>query len=127
MPFIHIKSLPFEDSIDVSSVIIKIAADFSSNTDIELSHIHTTWEFYQSGHYAKGNKVSEKQPTQNFPIIVDLLTPDFNNASQITLMLETIAESISTNVQFPKNNIFINHRHGHSGRVFDDGKIALWE
>ena len=127
MPFIHIKSLPFEEPIDVSSVIKNLAFEFSSKTDIELCHIHTTWEFYPSGHYAKDDKVSENQPNQNFPIIVDLLTPDFHNTSQIALMLETIAESISTNIEFPKNNIFINHRQAHSGRVFDDGEIVRWE
>jgi len=127
MPFIHIKSLPFNEPIDVSSVIKNIASDFSSKTGIEMSHIHTTWEFFQPGHYAKSNKVSRKQPTQNFPIMVDLLTPDFNNASQNVLMLETIAESISKHIQFPKNNIFINHRQAHSGNVFDDGGIVHWE
>jgi hypothetical protein len=27
---------------------------------------------------------------------------------------------------FPLKNIFINHRHAHSGMVFDDGEIVEW-
>ena len=127
MPFIHIKSLPLKNSVDVTSVIRRIAMDFSTKVGIDLSHIHTTWEYYQPGHYAKGDKISDIQSATNYPIIVDLLTPDFNNASQIAVMLETIAESISTNCEFTKKNIFINHRQAHSGMVFDDGEIVHWK
>jgi len=126
MPFIHIKSLPFEELIDVTSLIKNIASDFSDKTGIELSHIHTTWEYYSPGHYAKGNQVAEYQPNNNYPVIVDLLTPDFNDSFIIALMLETIADSISRHADFQKNNIFINHRQALSGMVFDDGEIVYW-
>jgi hypothetical protein len=126
MPFIHIKSLPFEEAIDVTGIIKNIAADFSVITGIDLNHIHTTWEVYPSGHYAKGDKAAEHQPAKQYPLIVDLLTPDFYDPEVIALMLETIADSIATRAAFPKNNIFINHRQAHSGMVFDDGKIVHW-
>ncbi|MCG6939006.1 MAG: hypothetical protein LJE83_12655 [Gammaproteobacteria bacterium] len=126
MPFIHIKSLPFEEPVDVPGIIKNIAADFSDRTGIQLNHIHTTWEFYQPGYYAKGNKAAGHQPGKNYPLIVDLLTPDFNDSATIALMLETIADSIARRAKFPKNNIFINHRQAHSGMVFDDGEIVHW-
>jgi len=127
MPFIHIKSLPFEEPVDVTGIIRNIVLDFSASTGVETGHIHTTWEFYRPGHYAKGDQAAEYQPKNNYPIIVDLLTPDFNEAKVIALMLETIAGSISRRADFPKNNIFINHRQAHSGMVFDDGNIVHWE
>ena len=126
MPFIHIKSLPFEEKIDISSAIKNIAIDFSENTGIQLFHIHTTWEFYQPGHYAKGDKVSEYQPKKHYPIIVDLLTPDFNDSADIEIMLESIANSISKNIRLPRNNIFINNRQAQSTMVFDDGQVVKW-
>ena len=126
MPFIHIKSLPFEKRFDVASTIKNIAREFSVKTGIELRHIHTTWQFYESGHYAKGGEVAEYQPRANYPIIVDLLTPDFNDLKVIATMLETIAESLSQQLNFPKNNIFINHNQAHSAMVFDDGRIVKW-
>ena len=126
MPFIHIKSLPFEGQCDVSEIITGIADDFSEKTGIDVMHIHTTWEFYAPGHYAKGNKAEKFQPKCNYPIIVDLLTPDFNDLKTIEIMLNSIASSISERVNFSLNNIFINHRQAQSNMVFDDGKIVKW-
>lgn len=60
------------------------------------------------------------------PIIVDLLTPDFNDAETIRLMLKTIAASIAARLPFPFDNIFINHHQAHAGMVSDDGKIVEW-
>ena len=126
MPFIHIKSLPFETPLDIPGIIKNIALDFSHNTDIQLNHIHTTWEFYPPGYYAKGDKVADHQPVQQYPIIVDLLTPDFNDIKTIAIMLETVADSIARHAKFPKNNIFINHSPAYSGMVLDDGEIVYW-
>jgi len=126
MPFIHVKSLPFEEKIDISNVIRNVAIDFSGNTDIQLCHIHTTWEYYQSGHYAKGDKISEFQPKKNYPIIVELFTPDSCDLKLIGIMLESIANSISKNTGFPQNNIFIRSRVAKSNTVFDDGQIVEW-
>lgn len=126
MPFIHIKSLPFEEPLDVPGIIKNIAQDFSRKTGIEPNHIHTTWEFYPSRHYAKGDRVADYQPKSQYPIIVSLLAPDFNSPDTVRLMLKTIADSIARHVDFPINNIFINHTQAHSGMVFDDGKIVYW-
>ncbi len=126
MPFIHIKSLPFQQPRDVPGLIKGIAQDFAHKTSIELTHVHTTWEFFLPGHYAKGDNVPMCQPEVRHPLLVDLLTPDFNGAEIIAVMLEAIADSIWQRAAFPKDNIFINHRHAHSAMVFDDGKIVHW-
>lgn len=126
MPFIHIKSLPLKDPVDIAEVLRGINRDFSEKTGIELMHLHATWEFYQPGHYAKGDTTPENQPEARHPIIVDLLTPDFNDVDTIRLMLKTIAASISTRLPFPINNIFVNHRQAHSEMVYDDGEVVAW-
>jgi len=126
MPFIHIKSLPLKDSFDIPKILRGINRDFSEKTGIELMHLHATWEFFQPSHYAKGDTTPEHQPEARHPIIVDLLTPDFNDADTIRLMLETIAASIASRLPFPIDNIFVNHRRAHAGMVFDDGKIVEW-
>ena len=126
MPFIHIKSLPFEEEIDIPNILKNVALDFSKNTDTNLCHIHTTWEYYQPGHYAKGEKVSKFQPKKNHTIIVELSIPDSCDLKTIGIMLESIATSISTHASFPINNIFIRSRVAKSNTVFDDGKIAEW-
>ena len=108
------------------SVIAGITKDFSDILGIEPEQVHTTWEFYNPKHYVKGNKTSSIQPRYDFPLIVDLLTPSFNSAETNKLMLETLAESIAKRAEFPKNNIFINHRQAQSGMVFDEGKVVSW-
>lgn len=126
MPFIHIKSLPLTRPLDVPVAIQAISTDFSERTGIALQHIHVTWEFYQPGHYAKGGDTAEFQPEADFPIIVDLLSPDFNDPQKIERMLGAAAESIAKRAGFPLDNIFINHRQAHSGMVFDEGDIVRW-
>lgn len=126
MPFIHIKSLPLSSPGDLTEVLRGITRDFADKTGIALMHLHATWEFYPPGHYAKGDTAPAHQPEARYPIIVDLLTPDFNDAETIQLMLKTIAESIAARLPFPTDNIFINHRRAHSRMVFDDGKIVEW-
>lgn len=126
MPFINIKTLEFEQSFDVRAAIIKINDDFASKNDISLNHVHTTWELLNKGHYAKGNIAPDFQPEKNHPIIVDLLTPDFNDIEKSKLMLKVLATSISERLGFPINNIFINHRQALSEMVFDDGEVVSW-
>lgn len=126
MPFIQIKSLPFERTFDVSEAVRGIARDFALANDIPLFHVHTTWEFFLAGHYAKGEDAPDMQPDSNYPVLVDLLTPDFNSAEVIEKMLNSLASSIARHAHMDIKNIFINHRYAHSEMVFDDGKIVKW-
>ena len=126
MPFIQIKSLPLKETFDISKAILDINSDFSITNHIPINHVHTTWEFYISGQYAKGENAPNFQPESHHPLIVDLLTPDFNKSDAIKTMLTSLAKSISDHSKIDLNNIFINHRHAHSGMVFDDGKIVEW-
>ena len=96
------------------------------DNNIPIIHVHTSWEFFQSGCYAKGNDAPNFQPDFNHPVIVDILTPDFNEKDVIEKMLISLANSIVTHANAKLNNIFINHRYAHSGMVFDDGKVVKW-
>ena len=96
MPFIQVKSLPFEEAFNASKAVEAITRDFATDNSIPIIHVHTTWEFYQSGCYAKGEDAPSFQPNFNHPIIVDLLTPDFNKIVIIEVMLTSLAKSIVT-------------------------------
>lgn len=126
MPFIHIKSLPFEEPFVVNDVLTGLNRDFSEATAIPLFHIHSSWEFLAPGHYAKGEQAPAHQPFSHHPLMVDLLTPDFNDEKQIAVMLERIARSLSERTGFNQSNIFINHRQSYSLMVYDDGEIVSW-
>jgi hypothetical protein len=45
LPSIHIKSLPFEKSLEMKAVLEGISEDFSHETEIALEHVTATWEF----------------------------------------------------------------------------------
>jgi phenylpyruvate tautomerase PptA (4-oxalocrotonate tautomerase family) len=126
MPFIHVKSLPFDRTFNVASVLEGLTKDFAKGTGIGLEHVTATWEFLPSGHYAVAGKTASHQPENSHPVLVDLLSPDFNPPEKIETMLRVIASSISKQAKIPINNIFINHRQAHSGMVFDAGEIARW-
>ena len=126
MPFIHIRSLPLVRSIEVPQVLKGIAEDVSREMEIDLRHIHTTWEYYAAEHYARGIATYEQQPLSEHPILVALLTPDTHSDESVQRMLHTIASSIAEGAQFPLSNIFIHHQEARSGRVFDEGDIVTW-
>ncbi len=98
--------------------------EFAEKNHIPLEHIHTTWEFFKPGHFAKGDMAPKFMPETPHSVIVDLLTPDFNDSQTIRQTLLTLAQSISQRAKVPIHKIFINHRQAVSGTVFDDGKIV---
>jgi phenylpyruvate tautomerase PptA (4-oxalocrotonate tautomerase family) len=126
MPFIHVKSLPFQPPLKIAAVVEGLTKDFSKGAGIGLQHVTATWEFLSPGHYAVAGKTAARQPQRSHPVLVDLLTPDFNTPAQIEKMLLVIVSSISRRAKIPKRNIFVNHRQAHSGRVFDDGEVVRW-
>lgn len=126
MPFIHIKSLPFAKSFDVGAVLEGLSQDFAQETGIELKHVHATWEFLEPKHYAVAGKTSDFQSNSSYPILVDLLAPDFNDVKAIEMMLGCVALSLSKRVRVSRSNIFINYRQAHSGMVFDAGSVERW-
>ena len=126
MPFIHIKSLPFEKPIDIPTAVTNISNDFLRRNGVAIEHITVTWEFMYPGHYAVAGVVAEHQPTATHPVLVDLLAPDFNSQDQVIKMLQAAADSISKHVNIPIGNIFINFHQAHAGMVFDAGEVVQW-
>ncbi len=126
MPFIQIKSLPFEKPFDIDIVLEELTKDFVKETGISLEHVTATWEFLPSGHYAVGGKVAQHQPVNSHSVLVDLLAPDFNSGETIEKMLRVVASSVAKYTNLPIENVFINYRQAHTGQVFDAGNVVHW-
>ena len=126
VPFIHVKSLPFDEPFSVSTLVEGITEDFAEDTGLGLEHVTATWEFLPSGHYAAAGKTARHQPQSSHPVLVDLLAPDFNLQADVEKMLRSVASSISKRAKIPISNIFINYRQAHPGAVFDAGVIVHW-
>lgn len=126
MPFVHVKSLPFETSIDISAAVEKISRDLAAATGIGLEHIAVTWTFFAPGRYAVAGKCISHQPMDSHPVLVDLLMPDFNSPEAVENMLKSAAFSICQHTDVPVQNIFINYQQARSGMVFDRGQVMRW-
>lgn len=126
MPFVHVRSLPFESPLSMSSVVEGITRDFANGTGVGLENVTATWDLVTPGHYAVAGQSASFQPSGTHPVLVDLLVPEFNAAEVIEKMLFVIASSISRRTGVPESNIFINCRTAASAHVFDAGKVERW-
>ena len=126
MPFIHVKSLPFDEPRDVRAVLEALTRDFAESTGIKLKHVTATWEFLTEGHYAVAGSAAHYQPKASHPVLVELVAPDFNSPEDVEKMLEILASSISKRARVEMDNIFISYRDVGSGMVFDRGEVVRW-
>ncbi len=126
MPFIHIKSLPLLEETDTAALLEQLSVDFAAATGIGVEHVTATWTWLEPGHYAVGGQAAREQPAGSHPLLVDLLTPDFNTDEDVARMLNAVADSLAARAGVARDNIFINQRAAHGGRVFDAGEIVRW-
>jgi len=127
MPLIRIKSLPFDNDVDVPSMIKRITEDFAHRTDIRLENITVTWEYIPARHYAVAGFLPAAQPqTGSHPILVDVHAPSFHKSDAINVMLECLAFSVSKRSGVAYSNIFISYHKVQSGNLFDRGEIVTW-
>lgn len=126
MPFIHVRSLPFEPALDVASVLEAVSREFAQSAGVDVAHVHATWEFLKEGHYAVGGVAAGRQPAASHPVMVDLLSPGFNDAGAIETMLISLAASLAKHARIPRSKLFIHHRRAESGSVFDAGRVERW-
>ncbi len=126
MPFIHIRSLPFQRPFKAAPVLAGLSEDFAAATGIALRHVTATWSFFEPGHYAAGGAIAPGQPDNSHPILIDILAPDFSPPDAIENMLTCVADSIAKRARVPRENVFIHYRQAHSGMVFDAGAVVKW-
>lgn len=122
MPIIAIKTLL--KPADIAQSLQQISEQFSQASEIDLQHISMTWETFSADHYLVGGQL--ETTSDRHPILVQLITPDFQNDDQTADMLNALAQSISSSLNWPLNRIFITHHPVSSGHVFDQGKIMHW-
>ncbi|MGF1546613.1 MAG: hypothetical protein ACFCUG_04770 [Thiotrichales bacterium] len=126
MPVIQIKSLPFAEPKDLGKLVEAVSADFARDAEIALKYVSVTWELLPPHSYAVAAVTQPTQPRASHPVLVNLLTPDFNTNDQITTMIESLAQAIARHAGIRVENIFIAQQPAKSGRIFDSGKIVRW-
>lgn len=126
MPFVHIRSLPFDPPMAVEQVVADLSRDFAEAGLAALEHITVTWTFFGPGQYAVAGTTARMQTGAGHPLLVELLTPDFHSQARVETMLRAVAASLSARAGVPLNRIFIHHSQARSGHVFDDGEVVRW-
>lgn len=126
MPVIFIKSLPFQQERNISSIIEGVSKDVSDKAGVDIKHFTVTWEYLKPGHYAVSGQSKEYQPMNLHPVLVDVLAPDFNSCGNKDTILNSIATSLSSRADIPKDNIFISYNQANSGMVYDSGEVVRW-
>lgn len=70
MPFIHVKSLPFDEPRDMRTVVEGLTRDFAKSTGMKLEYVTATWEFLPEGNYAVAGSAALHQPKASHPVLV---------------------------------------------------------
>ncbi|NIP31063.1 MAG: hypothetical protein GTO02_15040 [Candidatus Dadabacteria bacterium] len=126
MPLIHVKSLPFENDVDISEVTKSISSEFSNESEINEKQIIVTWDFYMPHCFSFQGKTAKNIEESDHPVLVEFIAPDFNSVERIQEMMKSISRAISKNAKITENKIFILYRSAQSGLVLDEGNIVEW-
>ncbi len=123
MPIIEIKSLPFNKTYDIPSVLKKLNAEASSALKIEERHVWSYWEFIESHHYAVGKETSECLTENTHSPIVKIISFEGKNPDDVEKLIKTIAGVLARELEIDIGNIFIYYQTVTSGNVFDGGQL----
>ena len=127
MPLIHIKSLPMPEGTDIKETLLELCRELAKDLTVDTKDVLVTWEYFQPHHYATRGTTEKEQPRNEFPILIDILAPDFHGRSRIERMFKVITNILTMHAKIPRDNVFINCRLAHSGMVFDEGSIKDWD
>ena len=126
MPVIQIKSLALDSDTAVSDMMQRVTSAFASDVAIAEEHISMTWEILPEQHYSLAGSVATPATEQNFPLLVQLLIPDFHVQTGIETMLTSLAKHLSDACRIDSRRIFIHASLAASGQVYDAGEIMHW-
>lgn len=126
MPYIHIKSLPFKQAVDIGAAVETLSSDFSNDTGIAIEHITVTWDFLSPGCYAFSGNAANAMETNTHPLLVHIAAPDFHTPDQREVMMRSIANALSKVAEVSVANVFVHYTPIQSGNAFDGGQVLHW-
>lgn len=125
MPLITINALPFDPPRDQGHLAREIAREFALQCNIALEHVSVIWREMPPHSYAVNGQTSEAQG-DGFPLLVELVTPDFHKKEILQLMLKRLAWTIHRRTGVAEDQITVVYRPALSGLVYDQGRIIDW-
>jgi len=125
MPVINIKSLHFENEVNIPELLKKLNTETARAIGYEQHHIWSYWEFIEPNHYAVAGNLSAITTENTHSPIVNVISFEGKSKEHIERMLKTIAEVLSEELKIDIGNIFITYTEASSGKVFDGGNIIF--
>ncbi|MFT5389870.1 MAG: phenylpyruvate tautomerase PptA (4-oxalocrotonate tautomerase family) [Gammaproteobacteria bacterium] len=126
MPFIHVRSLPFEPELDVAPILAGLTRDLVDTSGVDSNHVTVTWDYFAPGHYSVGGDAPTVQPASTHPVIAELFVPDFYAVETLEAMLRCVGASIAARAPVDVGNVFVSYRAALSGQVYEDGDLVRW-
>ena len=121
MPVINIKSLPVRDRINIPEILVRLNQSVANVSGIDPEHVWSYWEFIKSGFYAVGKNIAASVHEQTHSPIIRVTCLEGKTTEQIKIILETIAATISRELDIEYGNMFIVYDNIDPAMVFDGG------
>ncbi len=125
MPLITINALPFDPPREPGPLAREIAREFALQCNIALEHVSVIWRELPEHGYVVNGQTSTAQ-ADGFPLLVELVAPDFHKKESLQLMMKRLAWILNRKTGIAEDQILIIFRPALSGLVYDQGKIIEW-
>lgn len=126
MPIIHIRSLPFQPTQNISYLVTNISNAVSQTSDIYVKHITCSWSFFESEGLAVSSITTPVQPKSTHPIMAELILPNSHSKEAAAEIMRAIASAIAELTGIEPNNIFVHTVFVEPGMVYENGQIIRW-
>jgi phenylpyruvate tautomerase PptA (4-oxalocrotonate tautomerase family) len=124
MPIITIKSLPIdEDEMRTPDILKKVCTAVALRMNYQPNHVWATWEFISPHLYTTGNYSVGAQPQSTHAPLVRIISFEGKSKRDIEAIIQTVAETLSSELKIDIANVFIEYTEAKSGKIFDGGQI----
>ena len=123
MPLITIKTLPFEQDMDVPGILKSLGLAIVEKTGLGPDRFVLSWEYLSPDHVLYQGKLAEFQPKDTHHPMVGITTLKGMQEDVRTCLMETIAVSLSGFLDMPKENICVFMNPLESGHLYVFGKF----
>jgi len=117
MPFVHVRSLPFEHAFNAKRAVEKISGEIARCLDLDIQYITVTWAYLHAYHYAHGGQTHEFQGEDAPPVLVEVLVPENCKQEAREAVVRCAKSSVAAHAQVTAANVFVHVFRGDSGSL----------
>ena len=123
MPVIQINALPQHEKVNVTAVLAALTTEVARIMDLPARQVWATWQWIEPKFYVEGDVPAVVQPTDTHPPLVNIIAYQGRSPEMIKQVLESIADTLCTQLGTEPGNAFITYTEATSGRVYTGGSV----